>query len=207
MCGCVISDTRGGESPTANQPTVQKHRGEPDTRDRHTILTNHRKTNLRAHSSDLSPHPHRLTSYARRARPHPRDHTRTAERARRGRHNATKKQSTTGHTTHPIKGFGCIFSYASSFWSGFLQYQMLYVLYVYARSSLYARVVRHDRLAIVRFAVSARPMPDGSQTLPIRRLRLRFRQWPTSDFRRLIFPYLIGIFRGVCATSSEDRHL
>ena len=64
MCGCVISDTRGGESPTTNQPTGSKTPGEPDTRDRHTILTNHRKTNLRAHSSDLSPHPHRLTSHA-----------------------------------------------------------------------------------------------------------------------------------------------
>jgi len=134
MCGCVISDTRGGESPTANQPTGSKTPGGAG----HTRQTHdpHKPPQNQPQSSQLRPQSSPTPTHLSRARPHPRDHTRTAERARRGRHNATKKQSTTGHTTHPIKGFGCIFSYASSFRSGFLQYQMLYVLYVYARCTL-----------------------------------------------------------------------
>ena len=160
------SDTRGGESPTANQPTVQKHRGEPDTRDRHTILTNHRKTNLRAHSSVLTHTDSPLTRQTTPKGPHPNRGTRPSRSPQR--HKEIKY-----HRAHhsPDQGvwvyiFLCI---VVSVW-----FPTVSDVRVIRVRSLYARVVRHDRFAIVRFAVSARPMPDGSQTLPIRRLRLRF---------------------------------
>jgi len=61
--------------PYFSRPPVQKHRGEPDTRDRHTNLTNHLITSK----------PTPLTDSAR-ARPHPEqltlNHTRTPGDAR-----------------------------------------------------------------------------------------------------------------------------
>ena len=73
MCGCVISDTRGGESPTANQPTGSKTPGGAG----HTRPTHdpHKPPQNQPQSSQLRPQSSPTPTHLSRARPHPRDQT------------------------------------------------------------------------------------------------------------------------------------
>ena len=132
MCGCVISDTRDGVSPTGSKtPGGAGHTRQ--THDPHKPPQNYLSPQSSVGQS--SPIDSPLTRQT---------HTRTPERTR------ARSPQTTAHRTHPIKGLGCDFL-SFSVWLFLSDTEIVTC----------TRVVRHRTFAVSAFPFGVSRLVSG----------------------------------------------